>query len=166
MPVGIDRDHRGELDDLEFPDGFGRTELLEEMHIADAPHALKRLETIEDPLLRRRARHVVTEIERVRIVCAELSGTDPAHERFVTIGKALYRSHASMEIDYELSNPELDAVVDGAFRAGALGARLVEGGFGGAAVALIRRAQADSTARLISEAMVAAGHQAPTFSMI
>jgi galactokinase len=134
--------------------------------IADAPHALKRLETIEDPLLRRRARHVVTEIERVRIVCAELSGTDPAHERFVTIGKALYRSHASMEIDYELSNPELDAVVDGAFRAGALGARLVEGGFGGAAVALIRRAQADSTARLISEAMVAAGHQAPTFSMI
>jgi galactokinase len=134
--------------------------------IADGPYALRRLETIGDPVLRQRARHVVTEIERVRIVCAELSGTAPAHERFVTIGKALYRSHASMEVDYEMSNPELDAVVDGAFRAGALGARLVEGGFGGAAVALIRRAQAQTTARLISEWVVEAGHPAPSFSMI
>ncbi|MGC4175619.1 galactokinase [Demequina sp.] len=134
--------------------------------VADAPHALRRLETIDDPVLRQRARHVITEIERVRIVCAELSGTAPAHERFVSIGKALYRSHASMEVDYEMSNPELDAVVDGAFQAGALGARLVEGGFGGAAVALIRRAQAETTARLISESMVASGHKPPTFSMI
>ena len=63
-------------------------------------------------------------------------------------------------------NPELNAVVDGAFRAGALGARLVEGGFGGAAVALIRRAQAETTARLIAEEMVAAGYDAPSFSMI
>jgi len=134
--------------------------------VADSPHALRRLEGIEDPLLRQRARHVVTEIERVRIVTAELSGTAPAHERFVTIGKALYRSHASIEVDYEMSNPELDAVVDGAFRAGALGARLVEGGFGGAAVALVRRAQAETTARLISQWMVEAGHAAPSFSMI
>jgi len=134
--------------------------------VADAPHALRRIDAIEDPLLRRRARHVVTEIERVRIVSAELSGTAPAHERFVTIGKALYRAHASMEVDYDMSNPELNAVVDGAFRAGALGARLVEGGFGGAAVALIRRAQAETTARLITAEMVAAGYDAPSFSMI
>jgi len=134
--------------------------------VADAPHALRRIDALEDPLLRRRARHVVTEIERVRIVSAELSGTAPAHERFVTIGKAMYRAHASMEVDYDMSNPELNAVVDGAFRAGALGARLVEGGFGGAAVALIRRAQAQTTAQLITDEMVGAGYDAPSFSMI
>jgi len=134
--------------------------------VADGSHALRRVESLSDPLLRRRARHVVTEIQRVRIVVAELSGTAPAHERFVTIGKALYRAHASLEVDYELSNPEVDMVVEGAFRAGALGARLVEGGFGGAAVALVRRAQADSMARAISALMVDAGYAAPTFSMI
>ena len=134
--------------------------------VADAPHAMRRVEAIKDPVIRARARHVVTEIERVRLVSAELSGTAPAHERFVTIGKALYRSHASLEVDYELSNPETNAVVDAAFRAGALGARLVEGGFGGAAVALIRRAQADVTARLIAEAMTDAGYSAPSLGMI
>lgn len=134
--------------------------------VADGPYALRRIEKITDPVIRARARHVVTEIERVRIVAAELSGTAPAHERFVTIGKALYRAHASIEIDYELSNPVLDAVVDGAFRAGALGARLVEGGFGGAAVALIRRVDAQRTAELISRAMVEGGLPTPTFSMI
>ena len=134
--------------------------------VADAPHAIRRVESIQDPVIRARARHVVTEIERVRLVSAELSGTAPAHERFVTIGKALYRSHASLEVDYGLSNPEINAVVDAAFRAGALGARLVEGGFGGAAVALIRRAQADVTARLITQAMTEAGYSAPSFGMI
>jgi galactokinase len=82
------------------------------------------------------------------------------------IGKALYRSHASMDVDYELSNPTLNAVVDGAFKAGALGARLVEGGFGGAAVALIRRAQAEMTAATITQIMIDEGHTPPTFSMI
>jgi len=134
--------------------------------VADAPHARRRIETLRDPLLKARARHVISEIERVRLVAAELSGTAPAHERFVTIGKALYRSHASLEVDYELSNPEINAVVDAAFRAGALGARLVEGGFGGAAVALIRRAQADVTARLITQSMTEAGYSAPSFGMI
>jgi galactokinase len=134
--------------------------------VADAPHALRRVDAIDDPVLRSRARHVVTEIERVRIVAAELSGTAPAHERFVTIGKAMYRAHASLEIDYELSNPRLDRVVDSAFRAGALGARLVEGGFGGAAVALVRRVAAERTAALIAESMVEAGYEPPTFSMI
>jgi galactokinase len=131
--------------------------------VADAPHALRRIETIEDPVARHRARHVVTEIERTRLVAAELSGTAPAHERFVTIGKALYRSHASLEVDFDVSGPELNAAVDAAFRAGALGARLVGGGFGGAAIALVRKTQAESTARHIAQGMVEAGFAAPTF---
>ena len=134
--------------------------------VADEPHALRRVEAIADEVVRRRARHVITEIERARLVAAELSGTAPAHERFVTIGKALYRSHASLEVDFEVSGPELNAAVDAAFRAGALGARLVGGGFGGAALALVRRAQAERTAMLISESMVAAGYAEPTFLMV
>ena len=134
--------------------------------VADAPYALRRVDAIEDPLSRRRARHVVTEIERTRLVAAELSGTAPAHERFVTIGKAMYRSHASLEIDFEVSTPEQDAAVDAAFAAGALGARLVGGGFGGSAIALVRRTQAHRTAELISEAMVDQGYAEPTFLMV
>jgi len=134
--------------------------------VADAPYALRRVDAIEDPVLRRRARHVVTEIERTRLVAAELSGTAPAHERFVTIGKAMYRSHASLEIDFEVSTPEQDASVDAAFGAGALGARLVGGGFGGAAIALVRRTQAHRTAEVISEAMVDQGYGEPTYLMV
>ena len=134
--------------------------------VADAPHALHRVESIADPVARHRARHVVTEIDRARLVAAELSGTAPAHERFVTIGKALYRSHASLEVDFDVSVPEINAAVDAAFRAGALGARLVGGGFGGAAIALVRRAQAERTAEIIAEAIVEAGFAAPTFLMV
>ncbi len=134
--------------------------------VADALHALHRIEGIADPIARQRARHVVTEIDRTRLVAAELSGTAPAHERFVTIGKALYRSHASLEIDFDVSVPEINAAVDAAFRAGALGARLVGGGFGGAAFALVRRAQAERTAEIISEAMVDSGFAAPSFLMV
>lgn len=134
--------------------------------VADAPHALRRVESIPDPVVRARARHVVTEISRVRLVTAELSGTAPAHERFVSVGKALYRSHASLDVDYEVSNTQLNTVVDGAFGAGALGARVVEGGFGGAAFALVRRAAVESTARHINQTMLDAGYPAPTFSLI
>ena len=134
--------------------------------VADAPHALRRVDALLDDTARRRARHVVTEIARVRLVTAELSGTAPAHERFVSIGKALYRSHASLALDYEMSNPMLDAAVDGAFRAGALGARIVEGGFGSAAFALVRKAQTETTARHINQAMVEAGYPPPTFSLV
>jgi len=134
--------------------------------VADAPYALRRVETIADPALRSRARHVITEIERTRLVASQLSGTAPAHERFVTIGKAMYRSHASLEVDFEVSAPELDAAVDAAFRSGALGARLVGGGFGGAVIALVRRAQAERTAELIADSMVSEGFAEPSFLLV
>lgn len=133
--------------------------------VADSPHALRRVDTIEDPLVRKRARHVVTEIERVRLVSAELSGTAPAHERFVHVGKALYRSHASLELDYDVSTPQVDSAVDAAFRAGALGARLVGGGFGGSAMALIRRSLAQRTAEQIAERFDELGYDPPQFLM-
>jgi galactokinase len=125
-----------------------------------------RIEAMRDPVLKARARHVVTEIERVADVCAELAGTGPAHERFVDIGKQLFRSHASLELDYEASSVPLNLAVDTAFRAGALGARLVGAGFGGSALALVRRADADRVAQQIDDAFVAAQWERPRFLMV
>ncbi|MGH3411746.1 MAG: galactokinase [Marmoricola sp.] len=90
------------------------------------------LDRIEDPLLRRRARHVVTENQRVTEVAALLRAG-----RLVGIGPLLHASHVSMRDDYEISVPELDAVVEAATGAGAVGARMTGGGFGGSAIALV-----------------------------
>ncbi len=97
--------------------------------VTDLDAALARL---TDPMLRRRARHVLTEIDRVWQVHALLRAG-----RVGSIGPALDASHASLRDDYEVSCPELDAAVDAARGAGALGARMTGGGFGGAAIALV-----------------------------
>lgn len=130
----------------------------------DVPGSLARIEALDDPLLRRRARHVFTENERVALVRDELTGTAPAHERFVAVGKAMYRSHASLEVDFDVSSDALNLAVDVAFKAGALGARLVGSGRGGSAVALIRHSQAARTARLIDAQFRASGLPRPVFA--
>jgi galactokinase len=68
------------------------------------------------------------------------------------VGKAMYRSHASLEKDFDVSCDSLNVAVDEAFRTGALGARLTGSGLGGSAVALIRRSQATSAAQRIDVA--------------
>ncbi|MGQ0838717.1 galactokinase [Actinokineospora sp.] len=85
------------------------------------------------------ARHVVTENERVLRTVAMLR--DGA---LADIGPTLTASHRSLRDDYRVSCPELDLAVDAAVGAGALGARMTGGGFGGSAIALVpvdRRAQ-------------------------
>ncbi|MFN2608044.1 MAG: galactokinase [Acidimicrobiales bacterium] len=90
------------------------------------------LEALDDPVLRRRARHVVTENARVAAMAAALATDDLA-----TVGELLAASHASLRDDFEVSTPRLDALV-GALAAvpGVIGARLTGAGFGGCAVAL------------------------------
>lgn len=134
--------------------------------ITDYNDGRRRIRQLKDPLLRRRARHVLTENERVRSVAAELADPGPAHERFVEIGKQLFRSHASLEVDFEVSSPEQNLAVDVAFHFGALGARMVGAGFGGASIALVRRVEAQATARRIDRAFVEAGRERPHFLMI
>lgn len=131
--------------------------------VADGPDPLGRVDSLDDDVLRRRARHVVTEIERVRIVADELAGTGPAHERFVEVGRRIYRSHTSLATDFEVSSPELDLAVNAAWTAGALGARLVGAGFGGAVIALVRKTQLDVTARIVDRAFADAGMAKPRF---
>ena len=93
--------------------------------------ALDRINALPDPL-NRRARHVVTENQRVLDGVAALKSGDIA--RFGTLMNA---SHASQRDDYEVSIPEIDALADSAQRHGAIGARLTGGGFGGSIVALV-----------------------------
>jgi galactokinase len=139
---------------------LGVTSLRE---VADDPHGLRRVEGLADETLRKRARHVVSEVERVRLVSEELAGTAPAHERFVDVGRQIYRSHTSLAVDFEVSCAELDLAVNAAWTSGALGSRLVGGGFGGAAIALIRRTQMDATSRLIDQSFMDAGLERPRF---
>jgi galactokinase len=91
------------------------------------------LERLPSPL-ERRVRHVVTENERVRETVAALTAGDDAR-----LGALLNASHSSLRDDYEVSTPELDRLADLATAAGALGARLVGGGFGGSVIALGNR---------------------------
>jgi galactokinase len=81
---------------------------------------------------RRRVRHVVTEIERVRETVDLLRAG-----RVEDVGPVLDTSHVSMRDDYEISCAELDLAVETACAAGALGARMTGGGFGGSAIALV-----------------------------
>jgi galactokinase len=87
------------------------------------------------PLLLRRARHVVGEVERTRRARAALLSQD--HAEF---GRCVSATHVSLRDLYEVSVPELDCIVSAAQeRAGVLGARLTGAGFGGCAVVVLRR---------------------------
>jgi galactokinase len=104
----------------------------------------------------RRVRHVVTENERVLQTVALLESTGPA-----AIGPLLDASHASMRDDFEISCPELDLAVEAARGAGAVGARMTGGGFGGSAIALTPAAAEPAVRAAVERAFAAAGYTAP-----
>ena len=132
-------------------------ETLRQIDPADLDAQLARLPTDR---LRRRVRHVVTEIERVRQAVAALKADD-----FDQLGRRFVESHASLRDDYQVSSPELDLAVSTALKYGALGARMTGGGFGGSAIALIWQAAADSTQDAITHAYARAGFAPPAFLM-
>lgn len=90
--------------------------------------------SIDDPILRARARHVVSENQRVRDCAAALEAGDLA-----TAGQLMTASHKSLRDDYEVSIPELDQAVETLNdTTGVYGARLTGAGFGGCVIALAR----------------------------
>ena len=101
--------------------------------VGPLPRAARaRIEAIEDPLLRRRARHVRTECDRVLAFRDALAADDLA-----AAGAAMVASHASLRDDYEVSTRELDELVERlSGMPGVFGARLTGAGFGGCVVAL------------------------------
>lgn len=106
----------------------------------------------------KRARHAVTEISRVLEAVERLS-----NKEFIDFGNLLNQSHASLRDDYSVSCPELDLAVDTAMQSGALGARMVGGGFGGSAIALIKDEDAGKVSLAIEQAFANAGFTAPRF---
>jgi galactokinase len=92
------------------------------------------VEALADPVLRARARHVVTENGRVRTFAEALPAGDLAR-----CGSLMAASHESLRTDFEVSTPALDRLVaELTATPGVFGARLTGAGFGGCAVALTR----------------------------
>ena len=103
--------------------------------LADTAYARRRAEL--EAGAPRRVRHVESENARVLDFVAALEGGDLAG-----CGRLMLESHASLRDDYEVSIPELDALVERALADGALGARLMGGGFGGSVLALFEEGRA------------------------
>ncbi|GHD95683.1 galactokinase [Streptomyces naganishii] len=122
--------------------------------------ALARLGDEEE--IRRLVRHVVTENERVeRVVSLLESGTPRA------IGPVLTEGHASLRDDFRISCPELDLAVESSLAAGALGARMTGGGFGGSAIVLTAQADVPAVTKAVEEAFTTAGFTPPrTFEAV
>jgi galactokinase len=116
------------------------------------------LAALPDPIERMRVRHVVTEIARVEQF-VDLVRTERVRE----VGPLMDASHESLRGDYEVSCAELDTAVEAARTAGALGARMTGGGFGGSAIALVEADAAGSVAQAVAEAFGAHGWHEPGF---
>lgn len=105
-----------------------------------------------------RARHAITEMKRVLDCVEALSSGD-----FVKVGQLLNQSHLSLRDDYNVSCPELNAAVEASLVAGALGSRMVGGGFGGSAIALIQASKTSETIGVVEKAFADKKFKAPRF---
>jgi len=105
-----------------------------------------------------RARHAVTEIARVLAAVTALRASD-----FETLGELINQSHISLRDDYAVSCPELDVAVDACLAAGAIGSRMVGGGFGGSAIALIKAQDVAKTREAVTAAFESRGFKRPRF---
>ena len=109
-------------------------------------------------LLMRRARHVISEVARVDEFVAALRADD-----WASLGPLMDASHASLRDDYEVSCAELDVAVETASQAGALGARMTGGGFGGSAIALVPLERVNAVQSAVATAFLARGWGEPEF---
>lgn len=125
--------------------------------------SLRELRDLDDALtrlpeesLRRRVRHVHSENDRVHSVVSAIRAGD-----FARVGELFSMSHASLRDDFQVSCEELDVTVAAARDAGALGARMTGGGFGGSAVVLAHRARLPDIAQAVASAFAAKGFTPP-----
>ena len=121
--------------------------------VDDLDDALGRL---SDPVMRRRVRHVVTEDARVLEAVATLKAG-----RLADLAPLLDASHVSMRDDFEITVPTVDLAVDAARQAGALGARMTGGGFGGCIIALAGAGEGEAVAAHIYGEFESAGYRRP-----
>jgi galactokinase len=124
-----------------------------------ADRGLSILAPVADPVDARRARHVLTENRRVLDFVDALSDSD-----FTTAGQIMTASHASMRDDFEITTGHIDLIADVALRAGALGARMTGGGFGGCVIALVPVDRAELVGEMVRQAVCDAGFVRPVIS--
>ncbi|MEI7727988.1 MAG: galactokinase [Verrucomicrobiota bacterium] len=103
-----------------------------------------------DPVVFRRARHIIGEIERTTTAAKAISSGN-----WPEAGRLMYASHYSLKDDYEVSCAELDVIVEIAqsigFQGGVIGCRMTGGGFGGCAVALVKNTAIGNISQIITE---------------
>ena len=125
------------------------------------------LDSLDDALARldadlgRHVRHVVTENARVFAARKALQDGD-----YVELGRLLDASHTSLKDDFRVSADELDVAVDAARSAGALGARMTGGGFGGSAIALISTDRIDKLSDAVRSAYVHHSYNEPSIWVV
>lgn len=123
--------------------------------VSDAPA----LRAVRDPIDARRARHVLTENQRVLDCVAALESSD-----FASVGALWAASHASMRDDFEITTGHLDLIAETAERAGAFGARMTGGGFGGCVIALVPDERVTAVGDAVARAVRDAGYPEPTIT--
>lgn len=117
------------------------------------------LDRLTDPVLARRSRHILTDNQRVLDVVAALKVAD-----FEEVGRLLTSSQASMREDFEITTDHIDLIADTAVQAGALGARMTGGGFGGCVIALVAHEKIEKVESAVLDAVAAAGYHQPTIA--
>jgi galactokinase len=117
------------------------------------------LDGVSDPVDARRARHILSDNQRVLEVVAALDESN-----FVEIGRLFNASQASMRDDFEITTAHIDLIAETAVRAGALGARMTGGGFGGCVIALVPADQSAAVGSAVLQAVAAAGYNQPTIT--
>jgi galactokinase len=118
--------------------------------------AVSLLGAMKDPVDARRARHVLTENQRVLDCVAAMTVSD-----FTAAGELWTASHASMRDDFAITTPHLDLIAATAVQAGAFGARMTGGGFGGCVIALVPDRRVDEVTDAVRRAVRDAGYQGP-----
>ena len=126
--------------------------------LRDVEDTAAALASLQDQHVRRRARHVFTEIARVEQAVQQLEAGD-----FAGLGATFTASHESLRDDYEVSCEELDLVVEVALAHGALGARMTGGGFGGSAIALVPRDRVSAVEEAVGASYAEQGWKDPAF---
>ena len=114
------------------------------------------MDGLADDRVRRRATHIVSEIQRVTDTVDAFEQRD-----WDAVGRLFDASHRSMRDDFEISCPELDTAVAVAVQAGAVAARMTGGGFGGSSVAVVPDERVDAVMRAIDAAFALEGFKSP-----
>ena len=128
---------------------------------------------LADPVLRRRGRHVISDCARAGAIASALaaspapasgpaSGPAPA-ETYRFVGQLLTEGHRSLRDDLEVSWPEADIAVDTAIGAGAYGAKMIGGGFGGSVLALVPANRLPAVRAALAEAFTRRSWSPPEF---